>query len=130
MLRLPDWKDGVLEFPIFDGFAFWMLSPIMLVLAGLWLWNLRWAWKEPILWLVLELCFLHILVLCAHKTLGGWQFGNRYTVDLLPCVFVGLVVLLRRQKELPWVIFTPLLLWGMGLNLVGTIGVMNHWLAG
>ena len=27
---------------------------------------------------------LNILLLCMHKTMGGWQFVARYTVDMLP----------------------------------------------
>jgi hypothetical protein len=28
------------------------------------------------------------LLLASHKTLGGWQFGARYAVDLIPYVLL------------------------------------------
>jgi hypothetical protein len=35
---------------------------------------------------------VNILLLCVHKTLGGWQFGARYTVDMIPMVFLYLLL--------------------------------------
>lgn len=32
----------------------------------------------------------HLMIVLCHRTLGGWQFGNRYIVDLLPYVFCGI----------------------------------------
>jgi hypothetical protein len=35
------------------------------------------------------LMIFHIVFLLLHKTLGGWQFGSRYTVDLLPAALTA-----------------------------------------
>ena len=40
-----------------------------------------------------------VLVLtCMHRTLGGWQFGARYTCDVLPVAYLYLA---RRGTERP-----------------------------
>lgn len=131
MFRLPVWENGRLTFPIFDGVALWLVSPIFLV----WLYSAcksfgKWR-KDPAGWLWLVLPFLHILCLCAHKTLGGWQFGNRYTVDLLPGILAGILLWRgiggRRELPLPCM---GLLFWGVGINLVGTIALMEGWISG
>ena len=33
-------------------------------------------------------CLLVTLATCAHRTMGGWQFGARYLVDLFPWVIL------------------------------------------
>ena len=38
--------------------------------------------------LLLFCILLHLLFLLLHKTLGGWQFGSRYTVDMAPAALV------------------------------------------
>ena len=35
---------------------------------------------------------LMLVLLCLHRTLGGWQFGARYTADLLPLTVVWFAV--------------------------------------
>ena len=39
---------------------------------------------------------LNIVLICLHRTLGAWQFGARYTCDILPFVF--LCMLITRQE--------------------------------
>ena len=39
----------------------------------------------PVLWTALA----GLAALCLHETLGGWQFGARYTVDLIPYVLLA-----------------------------------------
>ena len=131
MFRLPAVENHRLVFPVFDGVALWLVSPIFLA----WLYfGCKGVWqcrRDPASWLCLVLPALHILFLCAHKTLGGWQFGNRYTVDLLPCIFLGLLLWMKAdgRRSFPWPC-CALLFWGLGVNLVGTIAVMEHWITG
>lgn len=75
--------DLALQFPLFNGFLFFLASPVFLLFfLGL----LRPAAK-PSAGLrraaLLGFC-ANLIALCLHKTFGGWQFGARYTVDLLP----------------------------------------------
>jgi hypothetical protein len=39
---------------------------------------------------------LNFALLLCHKTMGGWQFGARYTVDLLPFALFYLLLGGRR----------------------------------
>lgn len=41
---------------------------------------------------------LHMLLLMLHKTWGGWQFGSRYVVDLLPAAIVLMGMLFSAAK--------------------------------
>ena len=126
MFRLPEFTNGMLNFPIFDGVAFWLVSPIVLVYIYYFIKKVILQKDSSIeLWLSLILPIIHILVLCCHKTLGGWQFGNRYTVDILPVVFFG--ILMTGNKKTPYLAY-PLLLWGIGINLAGTIALVNGWI--
>lgn len=71
---------------------------------------------------------VHILALCLHRTLGGWQFGNRYTVDLLPCIYFAVMLMLREDKTDLRLVLYPFFFWGLGINLVGTIALVNGWI--
>ncbi len=73
-----------LKFTYFNGFMFYIANPLFLLLL------IRVAkdtFKKRVSAVSLSLLFamaLNILLLCMHKTMGGWQFGARYTVDMLP----------------------------------------------
>lgn len=67
------------------------------------------------------------MILIAHKTMGGWHFGNRYLNDILPFIFFG-ALLYMPQKDRLWRIHTPLFALGLSLNLVGTIALVNGWI--
>ena len=125
MFRLPELQDGRLMFQIFNGTALWLVSPVFAVWLILALKASYNNIKNPLFWLCTVLSVLHLLFLCAHKTLGGWQFGNRYTVDLLPCIFMGILLCAKERRP---VLLCPLILWGLGVNLVGTIALMEGWL--
>ena len=53
--------------------------------------------------LVYLLCLVaHMLLMLSHKTMGGWQFGSRYLVDMIPFMAVMILgdrVLQRRDRE-------------------------------
>lgn len=79
-------SDGSLAFPLFDGFMFFVANPIFLVWMAQ---TVRRAAKRQ--WTAEQALFCaamaaNLLLLLLHKTFGGWQFGARYTVDLLPYV--------------------------------------------
>ena len=38
--------------------------------------------------MIVGICLLLTLATCMHRTLGGWQFGARYLVDLFPWVLL------------------------------------------
>ncbi len=62
-------------------------------------------------------------VMC-HATMGGWHFGNRYTNEILPFAFLGIMIVLRRYPQMAkWQV--PFAVWGMCFNIVGTVIVYN-----
>lgn len=75
-----------LEFPLFNGFLFVLADPVFL-----W-WGIRLCQKAARRQFALRdgaalagFC-AGLAALCLHETLGGWQFGARYLVDLIPWV--------------------------------------------
>ena len=73
-----------LSFSTFNGFCLFIASPIFL----LWAVDIvRAAAKKrlaPRDLLAPALTLITLAALCLHRTMGGWQFGARYTVDLIP----------------------------------------------
>jgi len=144
LFGLPRLNNGVLDFPMFNGHAFWLASPIVITYAIYMLITIAKAGqgyshlvatdgtKNPIpdghrvinLFLMLTIfvsATLLLLYLSTHRTMGGHHFGNRYTVDILPMVFLGLLIAARPLKRqfiyLNLLLFLP----GFIMNLIGSI---------
>lgn len=83
-----------LHFPVFNGFLFFVANPLFLLAALRSLAVLRQRAPRQGMplpaggWFVLTACLGITLLLCLHRTLGGWQFGARYLVDLFPWVIL------------------------------------------
>jgi hypothetical protein len=85
-------SDGRLELPRFNGFVFYIANPIYIVwfmclIRDIFNKGLTLT-KKAVVFAV----FVNLLLLCLHRTLGGWQFGARYTVDMIPMVFLYLLL--------------------------------------
>ncbi len=119
LLRLPALVNGYLQFPEFDGFAFYLASPIFIVFLLLFFRRGR----KKADFLVLFLCLLHLLLLAAHRTLGGWQFGCRYTVDLLPFILFSIVS--ASEKNAFPLLPRILCLGGLLLNTAGVLAIFG-----
>ncbi len=90
LFRLPTLNQQLaVEFPLFNGFLFFLVNPVFVV-WGIHLFQSR---RQPGFSKALCFSLLPLLVvllsICAHKTMGGWQFGARYTLDLLPAALAG-----------------------------------------
>jgi hypothetical protein len=121
LFRLPGLRNGRIAFQAFDGTAFWLVSPIVLTYVITYIIGIKRLGKDILTRLIPVLLAAHLLILCLHKTMGGWHFGNRYTVDILPALFFGLA---RQDKgpERTWMFVSlPLLALGFGLNIIGTV---------
>lgn len=132
LLLPPGFKDGRLAFGAFGGFAFYLASPLFVV----WIWRLALRWRrrghiDPVDHAVLPgLAALHLALACFARDSAGWQFGSLATVALLPYALYGL---LRSDAGRPAEaglrpVWLALLALGLGLNLIGGVAVMNHWL--
>lgn len=107
---VPKFTENGLEYSNF-GFAFYAANiMVLLVPLGIFVYALmcsvngrkslsprRSETYEPAILLILT--FLHLIFLCMHDTLGGWQFGSRYTVDMLPAVLVMLGYLFKPLQD-------------------------------
>lgn len=81
-----------LKYPVHDGFLFFAANPFFLLLLT------RLKKLRPYQWTALICMVLNLVLLLTHRTFGGWQFGARYTVDLLS---YALLICLPRMKERP-----------------------------
>lgn len=82
ILKLPGTVPGF--WPQFNGTLFFLVNPAY-VLMAVSLIRGRFDVKRLIFVLCLALHF--VLTLC-HRTMGGWQFGSRYLVDMLPFMLI------------------------------------------
>jgi len=130
LLRLPKIVNGRLTFERFNGTAFWLISPIFVAAAVLpFMAALR---KETILNLrnialvlvPVALIALNLLFTCLHRTMGGWHFGNRYTVDAIPVavlIVAGLWPQTGDRETRCAAYFMPLAILGLLINVTGTV---------
>lgn len=130
-LRLPQVSEngGPLQFYSADGMAFWLIGPIFITIMAAWIYAMVKKRKGNLALLLLlpVLAGIHLIIICCHKTLGGWQFGNRYLVDMLPWLFFGLLLWKpEEEKFVRWNI--PILAFGFAINLIGTVATYNHWI--
>ena len=82
--------DGLLDPPLFQGFMFYIANPLFIVFFVRFI---RLAVKKDLaFWDILLAAgmVLELLLTCMHKTLGSWQFGARYTCDMLPFAYMFL----------------------------------------
>ncbi len=76
--------DLGLAYPVFNGFMFYIANPFFLLMFAAIARDARKKRFGALRASLLAAQLLIMLALCAHKTFGGWQFGARYTVDMLP----------------------------------------------
>ena len=134
LFRLPEWSERWLLFPK-DGFAFFITSPIYALgfvrLIERCIRRRRGGAPLPVAPLaVAGVCVsVHLLALCAHGTMGGIQWGLRYTIDAIPAVALGLALMPddRQEGGITDFLLTPTLVFGLCLNLVGTLAILNDW---
>ncbi len=91
------WENGVMKVPQF-GYSMLLACPtllLMLVQAGIDLVKKQARIEKAV---VLLTCLLHAFFLLFHRTMGGFQLGSRYAVDLIPYTFFFL--LLTPEKKL------------------------------
>ena len=86
------------EFPV--SFAFYLANPLYILWWYRSIKNMiktRKISKTRLLFSVAII--LNILLICCHKTLGGWQFGARYTCDMLPFVFLCIMISTKKDTR-------------------------------
>lgn len=122
-------EDGKILLSNMGGLSLLLVSPVFLAaLIALVLLLFKREYRLLVKLLgVLFLSTVYMGIVVMHKTMGGWHFGNRYTNDLLPWIFTAVTAVAARY---PGMIKyqVPLVIWGICLNLVGSVGVYNDWI--
>ena len=111
--------DLTLEYPLFDGFMFYIANPMFLIWFAAVVKDVRQKKLDAVRLCIVIAVFAELLLLCAHKTLGGWQFGARYTVDMLPMALMYMML----KKDEPGGISAFIMAVGMMYNLYGALAM-------
>ena len=111
--------DLTLEYPLFDGFMFYIANPMFLIWFAAVVKDVLQKRLDAVRLCIVIAVLIELLLLCAHKTLGGWQFGARYTVDMLPMALMYLLL----KKDEPGGISAFIMAAGMMFNLYGALAM-------
>lgn len=127
LMNLPDFTDeGRMVIDHFGNLNFlWVNPPVLVTLLAMVFACLK-KEKKMIVFSMLTviLSIAYLIVTMMHATMGGWHFGNRYTNDILPWMFICLMpVLTKYERLVKWQI--PFAVWGILFNVAGTIIVYN-----
>ena len=129
LLRLPALDPASLRavFTSDQTMAFGLINPMFLSIGAAWVYGLVKRRGLLTATLLPVMVVAHVLILCSHRTLGGWQFGNRYLLDMMPWLFFGLLLWMPEDHRFArWSV--PLMAWGFALNCIGTVATLNGWL--
>ena len=81
-----------LSYNIYGGFLFLLANPFLILLF------FRLRKPSPEQWTALGCMVVHLFLLLCCRNFGGWQFGSRLTLDLIPYAFL---ILLPAMKKAP-----------------------------
>ena len=117
LVRLPDFHfDTKMSIPEFNGMNVFLCFPILLW----WVFgSIKTRALTPCNLLTVSCLAVHILLLVSHKTLGGYHYGNRYVIDVLPAVFAAVCRVDPSRKADRFGLFQMLLLWGCAVHMIG-----------
>lgn len=119
ILKLPGFYNGTVQWPMFNGTLFFLVNPAF-ILLGVSMMRQRFGMKQ----LVYAICLvLHFVLTLSHKTMGGWQFGSRYLVDMIPFMLIilaedtSLKDGMKQKALLPF----ALVVLGVVINVTGAV---------
>lgn len=127
LLNFPDFDDNNrLVVDHFGNLNFIIVSPIIIIaLISIIQFIIQKNKKYIILSLsIVIFSILYLIITMMHRTMGGWHFGNRYTNDILPYMFLLSTLGIKKNKNLNKLIL-PLLVFGLCLNAIGNVIVYN-----
>lgn len=131
IFRLPELVPDTGKYTFFtaDGIAFWLVNPLFITFIIVIIYKIIRSRDRDLAVgiIILALAAVHILVLCMHRTLGGWHFGNRYTCDALPIVLLGTLICMPKSEKFKPVLYV-IFISGFAFNLIGTIATYNYWI--
>lgn len=131
LVRLPKYqgRGQPLAFDSYDCMAFYLITPMLVTFLCVYFYALIRRRRGNAFWLIgLPLMVgAHLMIIVCHKTLGGFQFGNRYLLDMLPWVYVAILAL-KPQSGRTSILNVPLMVMGFCINLLGAVGAYAGWL--
>ena len=110
--------DGTVSLNLF-AFSMFLSCPMILVSLIWFISDIFRRRADSLDVLIFSMQAANVILLCMHRTLGGYQFGARYALELMP---LCLLRLLRREKPGRWALI--LLAVGLIFNFIG--GCMVH----
>jgi hypothetical protein len=104
-------------------FCFLIANPVFIIYIYRSIKNYLKTKKIDLLRLMIAITLIfNIIAICLHRTLGAWQFGARYTCDLIPFVFLGYLLLSDKKKGIKLdKIEIILIIFGVIINIFGAI---------
>ena len=93
-------KKMGLEFTQFNGFIIFIANPIFLIYLVYIIKNIVKKNNNEVTRMIELMTVCNMILLCFHKTMGGWQFGNRYLVDLIPFILFYILFTKKREKRI------------------------------
>lgn len=93
-------KNMGLEFSKFNGFNVFIANPIFIIFLVCIIVNIIRKNTNLLNTSIIITVVANILCICMHKTLGGWHFGNRYMVDMIPFVMFYIFLSKKEYKKI------------------------------
>ena len=122
LFRLPfDLQDGKIYFNAF-GFSMFLSCPLFICLIIWVIQDLIRRSFSPEKAAIVLMWMVNIILLSMHRTLGGYQFGARYAVEMLPLAFCYLLLREDARRMSRWE--CALLFAGLIFNFAG--GCLIH----
>lgn len=109
------WENGQLVIEKF-GFSMFLCNPVLLCLPVWFAADLLRKALDRNRIAVFLLCAVHLFCLLLHKSFGGFQFGARYTLELIPYCLAYYHLTRRRAPLVPEDL---LCVYGLGFNAAG-----------
>jgi Gpi18-like mannosyltransferase len=100
------------------GFSLFLANPVLLLLV---FWGALDAVRRQFRvqqGMILLFFSLHLFFLLMHRTFGGFQYGARYAVDLIPYAVLYLVL---RQEKKPGITEAAVMFLGLGMSIFGSL---------
>ncbi len=119
--RMPFYEGFSLVFPRWDGFAFWMCCPFFIYVII----EFVMRKKKAVDWIVIACFFVQFLTILFHRGMGGYQFGSRYMIDLMP--YAVLILYNGEIKKRTYVYV--LAAFGVMINFYGVMYHYLEWMA-
>lgn len=108
------------QFSQFNAFAFYFVNPIIIIYFVSSILDLLYA--KRMLAAVTFICVAaNFFFTLLHKTLGGFQFGARYFIDMIPFMLLYLYITGVKAGKLEYALCTI----GIGFNIYGALYVLK-----